>query len=224
VAEGDRRVRRGGPALASTRVADAKPGFTRRFNACGVPQRLRPATGVPFATKTLGRLSHLSAWWVRLGSFPAGLEPGTPQQTGRHARMHRTLKAEPTRPPARPRRAPPRQLDRFREACNGQRPHEALDRHPPASCDDPAPRQRPHSLPPRDYPDRFEVRDVRATGGLRWHHPWSNVSHPCIGDYGGLADLDDGIRKVSCGPLTLGRRRERPRRIEEAYGRLTRHR
>jgi putative transposase len=224
VADGDRRVLLGCQALSSTRVAEAKPVFTRLFKEFGLPKRIRTDNGVPCATNTLGRLSQLSAWWVRLGIFPACIEPGTPQQNGRHERMHRTLKAETTRPPARTRRAQQRTFDRFREEFNGQRPHEALDMPPPASCDDPSPRQMPNSLPPLAYPDRFEVRDVSANGGIRWHHQWVNVSHTCIGEYVGLEDIDDGIWNVSFGPLTLGRLLERHLRIADVYGRLQRHR
>ena len=92
-------------ALHSTSVADAKPVFSRLFNEYGLPMRIRTDNGVPFATNTLARLSALSAWWVRLGVLPELIEPGKPQQNGRHERMHRTLKAETTRPPAgQPRR------------------------------------------------------------------------------------------------------------------------
>src|SRR5207247_2455062 len=45
-------------------------------------------------------LSKLSAWWVRLGILPELIEPGRPDQNGRQERMHRTLKAETTRPAA----------------------------------------------------------------------------------------------------------------------------
>jgi putative transposase len=224
VADGDRRLLLGWQALSSTRVAEAKPVFTRLFNAFGLPTRIRPDHGVPLATKTLGRLSPLSAWWVRLGIFPACIAPGKPQHNGRHERRHRTLKAATTRPPARTRRAQPRTCDRFREEFNGQRPHEALDMQPPASRDEPSPRQRPNKLPRLEYPDRFEVRDVRANGGIRWNPQWGNGSHPGLGADVGLEDIDDGLWHVDCGPLTLGRLLERHRRIEEASGRLTRRR
>jgi putative transposase len=134
VADGYRRFLLGCHALASTRVAAAKPVFTRLFKAFGVPKRIRTDNGVPFATNTLGRLSPLSAWWVRLGILPEFIEPGKPQQNGRHERMHRPLKAETTRPPARTRRAQQRKFDRFREEFNFQRPHEALDMPTPAAC------------------------------------------------------------------------------------------
>jgi len=224
VADGSSRLLLGCQALSSTRVAEAKPVFTRLFTACGLPQRIRTDNGVPFATNTLGRLAQLSAWWVRLGIFPECIEPGQPQQHGRHERMHRTLKADTTRPPARTRRAQPRKFERFGEEFNGQRPHEALDRPPPASCDDPAPRQLPNSLPPLEDPDRFEVRDVSANGGIRWHHQGVNVSHPCSGAYVGLEELDDGLWNVDFGPLTRGRLLERHMRIDDVYGSLQRHR
>jgi putative transposase len=65
---------------------------------------------VPFATNTLARLSRLSAWWVRLGIPPELIEPGKPQQNGRHECMHKTLKAETTRPAANSLRAQQRKF------------------------------------------------------------------------------------------------------------------
>ncbi len=79
--------------------ADAKPVFRRLFQEFGLPQRMRSDNGVPFATVSLARLSTLSAWFIRLGIIPELIEPGKPQQNGRHERRHRTLKAEATRPP-----------------------------------------------------------------------------------------------------------------------------
>jgi putative transposase len=63
----------------------------------------------------------------------------------------------------------------------------------PAACDEPSPRAMPDKLPPLEDPDRFEVRDVSANGGIRWHHPWVNVSHICVGAYVGREDIDDGV-------------------------------
>ena len=222
VADGYSRFLLGCQALSSTRVAAAKPVFTRLFKEFGLPKRIRTDNGVPFATNTLGRLSQLSAWWVRLGILPEFIEPGKPQQNGRHERMHRTLKAETTRPPARTRRAQQSKFDHFREEFNCQRPHEALDMRTPAACYEPSPRKMPHKPPPLEYPDRFEVRYVSANGGIRWNHQWVNVSHVCVGEYVGLEEIDDGVWNVYFGPLKLGRLLERHMRIEDAYGRLKR--
>jgi len=133
--------------LLSTKVAEAKPVFTRLFKEYGLPKRIRTDNGVPFATNTLARLSRLSAWWVRLGVLPELIEPGKPQQNGRHERMHRTLKAETTRPPAESCRAQQRKFNSFREEFNHERPHEALDMQTPAS---------------RYEPSRREMRSIRS--------------------------------------------------------------
>jgi putative transposase len=211
-------------ALSSTSVAEAIPVFTRVFKAFGLPQRIRTDNGVPFATNTLARLSQLSAWWVRLGILPAFIELGKPQQNGRHERMHRILKAETTRPPGATLRAQQQKFNHFREEFNHERPHEALDMRTPAACYDPSFRKMPTQLPPLEYPDRFEVRYVSANGGIRWNHQWVNVSHVCVGEYVGLEEIDDGVWNVYFGPLKLGRLLERHMRIEDAYGRLKRHR
>jgi transposase InsO family protein len=60
------------------------------------PVRIRSDNGVPFATQALGRLSALSVWWIRLGILPDLIEPASPQQNGRHERMHRTLLGDRT--------------------------------------------------------------------------------------------------------------------------------
>src|SRR6059036_2947514 len=209
---------------SSTAVDEAKPIFTRLFHEYGLPTRMRSDNGVPFATTTLARLSKLSAWWVRLGILPELIEPGHPEQNGRHERMHRTLKAETTRPAAGSLAAQQRRFNIFREEFNHERPHEALDQETPASCYTPSPRPMPDRLPPLEYPDRLEVRYVSANGGIRWNSRWVNVSIVCVGEYVGLEEIDDGIWNVYFGPLKLGRLHERRMRIEDAYGRLYRHR
>ncbi len=86
VADGFSRYLLGCQALPSTAVAEAKPVFTRLFKEYGLPTRIRTDNGVPFATTTLGRLSTLSAWWVRLGILPEFIEPVRPAQNGRHVK------------------------------------------------------------------------------------------------------------------------------------------
>lgn len=71
----------------------------RLFKEHGLPSRLRSDNGNPFAAYSLGRLSRLSVWLLKLGVLPELIEPGKPQQKGRHERMHRTLKDETTKPP-----------------------------------------------------------------------------------------------------------------------------
>lgn len=74
------------------------------------------------------------------------------------------------------------------------------------------------------YPDRFEVRYVSYNGGIRWNRDWVNVSIVRAGEYIGLEEIDDGVWNVYFGALKLGHLLERHLRIEDAYGRLKRHR
>lgn len=209
-------------SLPSTSVEGAKPVFTRIFKEFGLPQRIRTDNGVPFATNTLARLSSLSAWWVRLGIMPELIEPGCPQQNGRHERMHRTLKAETTRPPAGTMAGQQRRFNPWRDEFNNVRPHEALDMQTPAACYTPSPRPMPDKIPPLEYPDRFEMRYVSGNGGIRWNHTWVNVSVVCVGDYVGFEEIDNGIWNVYYGMIKLGRFDERTMRIEDQFGRLKR--
>ncbi len=209
--------------LRSIAVLPSKAVFTRIFKEYGLPQKIRTDNGVPFATNSLARLSSLSAWWIRLGVMPELIEPGKPQQNGRHERMHRTLKAEATRPPASGMIAQQRKFDRFRHEFNHVRPHEALEMSTPAIVHTPSLRRMPDKLPPLEYPDRFEVRLVSDNGGIRWSSGWVNVSVTCAGEYVGLEEIDDGIWNVYFGKLKLGRLLEKHMRIEDTYGRLIRH-
>jgi putative transposase len=216
VTDGYSRFLLGCHGLPSTAVAGSKPVFQRLFHEYGLPQFIRTDNGVPFATNTLARLSRLSAWWVRLGVLPQLIEPGRPQQNGRHERMHRTLKAETTRPQ--------KKFDRFRREFNHERPHEALEQRTPASVYQPSLRPMPSKLPPLEYPDRYEIRYVSANGGIRWNSGWVNVSTTCVGEYVGLEEIDDGVWNVYFGALRIGRLHDRQMRIEDAYGRLYRTR
>jgi transposase InsO family protein len=209
-------------ALAGTTHDASKAVFTRLFEHYGLPSRIRTDNGVPFAAAALGRLSRLSVWWIKLGVLPELIEPGQPQQNGRHERMHRTLKAETTKPPAASSRAQQRRFDAFVREYNEERPHEALDMSTPAQRYKASTRAMPDKLPQPEYPDRFEVRYVSANGGIRWRKRWVNVTSALVGEHIGLEEIDDGQWDVYFGPMKLGRLHERLMRIEDHLGRLKR--
>jgi transposase InsO family protein len=87
-------------ALKETSTAATRPCLDRIFREFGLPRTLRTDNGSPFASVGLGRLSRLAVWCIKLGIRPVRGRPHHPQDNGRHERMHRTLKAETTRPPA----------------------------------------------------------------------------------------------------------------------------
>jgi putative transposase len=144
-------------AHGGTSYQEARSSLERLFQERGLPQRMRSDNGTPFASSGVGRLSRLNVWWLKLGIVPERIEPGKPQQNGRHERLHRTLKAETARPPAEDRLRQQRRFDRFRHEYNQDRPHEALGQQTPAAAYKEA--QRP-------YRNRFPNRSIRATGNV----------------------------------------------------------
>jgi len=224
VADGASRYLLACRALTSVRTGEARPVFERLFRTYGLPARIRSDNGVPFATTALARLSPLSVWWIRLGIWPELTEPGHPEQNGRHERMHKTLKAEATRPPKADRRAQQRRFDTFRTEFNDERPHEALAQATPASCYTTSPRVYPTHLAPLTYPAHCELRRVSRNGGIRWHNHWVNVSHVLADEYIAFEEIDDALWQVSFGPVALGRFHEALLRIEDQHGDLARTR
>lgn len=222
IVDGYSRYLLGCQALPSTATLGARPVFQRLFDSYGLPDRIRTDNGAPFAAVSLGRLSRLSVWWLRLGIFPELIEPGKPSQNGRHERLHRTLKQETLGPAAGNRNAQQRRFNRFTAEYNHQRPHEALDQETPAAYYEPSSRSSPESVPGFDYPDHFEIRRVGSNGGIRWRSLYIPVSTVCEGDDIGLEAIDDGLWDVYMGPLKLGRLNENNMRIEDANGRLRR--
>jgi len=205
VADGYSRFLLACRGLPSTATAGARPVFERLFREYGLPARIRSDNGVPFATIALARLSALSVWWVRLGILPDLTEPSSPQQNGRHERLHRTLEAEACRPPQAHARAQQRAFDDFRREYNAERPHEALGQATPASRYAASPRPYPARLAPLEYPAHYEVRRVSRNGGVRWYDAWVNVSHVLAEEYVAFEEVADGLWQVYFGPLRIGR-------------------
>ena len=199
------------PTTAETIVV-----FRRAFAEFGLPERIRTDNGEPFAAPSLGRLSRLSVWWIRLGIRPELIAPASPQQNGAHERMHRTLKAETTRPPAGHLRAQQQRFAGFRRQYNRERPHEALGQRPPARLYTPSTRRLPRRLEPLVYPGHYEVRQVSNPGVMSWHSRNIVISTVLIGETIGLEPIDDGEWDLHFGPVRLGRFDERTRRIQPA--------
>ena len=204
-------------ALGSTAHVGARPVFERLFREHGLPERIRSDNGVPFATIALARLSALSVWWLRLGILPDLTEPSSPPQNGRHERMHRTLKAEATKPAAASASAQQRVFDRFRREYNRERPHEALGQATPASRYTPSLRPYPARLPAPEYPAHWEARRVSRNGGVRWGDAWVNVSHVLAEETVAFEEVADGVWQVYVGPLRVGRFEERLLRIVDQH-------
>jgi len=208
--------------LLSTETLGAKETLGGLFKKYGLPAAIRSDNGTPFASSALGRLSQLSVWWIRLGIRPELIEPGKPQQNGQHERMHRTLKAETTRPPEANLAKQQRLFNSFRREYNEVRPHEGIELKTPASLYEASTRLLPKEIPPLVYPAHFETRLVSKNSGIRWKSQWVAVSQTCAGLHVGLEQVDHGLWDVYLGPVKLGRLLEESLRIEDHLGRLKR--
>src|SRR5262249_49736176 len=77
-------------AMESVKEQGAFTAFERLFQERGLPHAIRSDNGIPFASPNgLFNLSRLAVWWLRLGITIERIQPGHPQQNGRHERMHR---------------------------------------------------------------------------------------------------------------------------------------
>lgn len=193
--------------------------FESAFREHGLPRAIRTDNGPPFASTGAGGLSRLSVEWVKLGIRLERIEPGQPQQNGRHERLHRTLKAETSRPPAATPGDQQTRFERFRHVYNLERPHEALGQQTPASF---------YAASPRAFPDRLEdpwydadhaVRRIRTTGEIKWGGDFVFINQALAGELVGVAETEAGDWIVRFANIDLGiidRRYKRLRRFAPA--------
>lgn len=200
-------------AFASTAGGPVKKVFVQIFREYGLPRAILTDNGTPFASTGLRGLSRLSVWWIRLGIDPVLIQPGHPEQNGRHERMHRTLKEHTTRPPAANRAAQQKSFDRFRAEYNQERPHQALQDRTPLEVYRPSERPYPKRLPRLEYPGYFEVRRVGSNGCIRWRCQPLFLSHVLRGQDVALNEIEEGIWSLCFGPVLLGRYDERQQRL-----------
>jgi transposase InsO family protein len=189
--------------VAKPDEVSVRPHFDRAFHEYGLPQRIRSDNGPPFATLGAGGLSALSVSWIKLGIHPERIEPGHPEQNGRHERMHRTLKAEATTPPEATLADQQRAFDRFRHEYNDERPHEALDQKTPASRYSPSRRAMPSQPSSPESPDTMSVRRIRAQGGLSIGGAEAFISRLIIHEPVGVLLVEEDAWEVYYGPILL---------------------
>jgi putative transposase len=189
-------------AMTEPRFEPVQRQMDLAFREYGLPQRIRSDNGPPFASIGLGGLSKLSVGWIKLGIVPERIEPGQPQQNGRHERMHKTLKQETANPPSASLVEQQRVFDRFRHVFNDDRPHEALGQKPPASRYCTSLRVLPDKPRSPVYSDSMKVRRVDSSGRLTFfgHHPLSM----CLAkEPVGLEPIDEDTWELFYGPVLL---------------------
>ena len=107
--------------------------FKEAFEEYELPNRLRTNNGPPFGSLGVGRLTRLSINLIKAGVMPEWINPGHPEENGRHERFHFTLKQEVANPPARTIQEQIIRMAAFQQEYNFERPHEALDMQTPSN-------------------------------------------------------------------------------------------
>lgn len=191
-------------ALPSTGSAHAKSCFEQVFSTWGMPQAIRTDNGSPFASHAVRGLSSLSAWWLALGIDHERIEPGKPQQNGRHERMHLTLKEETTRPAASTLEKQQKRFDDFCTFFNELRPHEALEQTVPLNHHQRSEKTFDGQVPKLDYSGCDVVRSVKTSGEIKFASQTIYISQALGGRQVGLVEVDVDVWLVTYAGYDLG--------------------
>jgi transposase InsO family protein len=170
----------------------------------GLPAAIRSDNGSPFASTGAGGLTRLAVHWLKLGIRLERTDPASPQQNGRHERMHGTLKKETALPPAASLVEQQLRFDAFRADFNHERPHEALAQQPPASRFRPSLRAYPARIDEPVYDADHAVRRVRSNGEIKWGGSLIFVSEALLGELVGVAETEAGDWIIRFADLPLG--------------------
>jgi transposase InsO family protein len=196
-----------------------KMSFERIFREYGLPEVIRTDNGTPFSSRGLGGLSRLSCWWIRLGIYPERIEPGHPEQNGRHERIHKTLKDYTARPPASSIAQQQKRFNKFRIEYNQHRPHEALEMRTPSQCYCESPRSFPSRLPQVTYPEHMQVRMVYPHGDIRCLGKRIFLTESLRGEYIGVEQVSEDSSLLWYCDYLLGRIDHNRWQIEPAKSR-----
>lgn len=199
--------------LRRTTYAQTRGACERAFRTYGLPRAIRTDNGEPFGSCGLGGLSQLALWWIKLGIIPERIQPGRPQQNGRHERLHGTLKRGCGIHPNFKQQQ--RAFDRYLHIYNNERSHQALGRNQtPAMHYQSSPRPYPAVVPELSYPDGYLVKRVLPSGNIGCFGRYWYVAGMLRGEWIGLKPIDDGVHYLFVGPVCVGRLNARNIRIE----------
>jgi putative transposase len=191
-------------ALSTTQEQFAFTVFERTFQDFGLPHAIRTDNGVPFASAhALYGLSKLAVWWLRLGIEIERIQPGQPQQNGRHERMHLTLKREATKPAAANVLQQQARFDAFVEQYNRERPHQGLGMKMPADLYTRSARLY-RGLEALTYPFHDGTFTVTQCGRICFKGRKVNLSHVFAGQNVGVTQVGEHIWLVTFMRYDLG--------------------
>ena len=191
--------------LAKKSVDNVWSIFEDAFREYGLPLRIRTDNGPPFGSIGVGRLTELSIKFIKAGITPEWINPGHPEENGRHERFHLTLSEELASPPANTLEEQIIRTAHFVEEYNFDRPHESLKMRSPGDVYKPSDRQWDGKLRSPEYDTQsMTVRKVGQNGCIWVQQTEYYLGTTLKGEYVGLKGSSEGI-EISYGPVHLGK-------------------
>lgn len=190
--------------LDRKRVVDVWKVLSQAFLEYGLPKRFRTDNGPPFATTGVGRLSMLSVNLIKAGVTPEWINPGHPEENGRHERFHKSLKETIANPPADTFSQQISIMRAFVEEYNFERPHEALGMQSPGNIYTPSQRIWDGKLRSPEYDINKKLRKVGQNGCIYLNREAYYIGSVVSSEYVCLEEVDNDCFQVFYGPLFLG--------------------
>lgn len=182
------------------------PLLDEAFREYGLPNRLRSDNGPPFGSVGVGRLTRLSVNLIKAGITPEWIQPGHPEENGRHERFHSTLKQDVASPPKETLALQIQAMDEYLDEYNFDRPHEALNMKSPGECYHSSPRNWDGILRPPEYNTKeMQVRRVCQSGCIWLKQKEHYIGQTLIGEYVGIKTNKDDDSDLYYGPVYLGK-------------------
>lgn len=179
--------------------------YDEAFQEYGLPFRIRTDNGPPFATTGVGRLSRLAINLVKAGVLPEWINPGHPEENGRHERFHRSFKDAVASPPANSFSEQMMRMKAYIEEYNFERPHEALNQQVPGSYYQLSTRRWDGVLRSPEYnTQEMKLRKIGSSGCIHWKQKFCYLGQLLQGEYVGLREIDNGYHQIFYGPIFLG--------------------
>lgn len=191
-------------AMGNTQTESAMRAFAEIFQEYGLPEIIRSDNGCPFASVGLLGLSRLSVWWIKLGIRVEHIQPGHPEQNGRHERMHLTLKQELKLGINLLQQQ--ELLNEFTQTYNYDRAHEGVNMKRPAELYQPSARKLPQFIEPLEYPNHEFTKKVDTMGRILMPKTQDRITLTAAlaGEYVGISADEDEIFRVTFKDIDLG--------------------
>lgn len=156
-------------ALPGETFEVVKPVMERLFRENGLPFSFLCDNGNPWGTAQSVGFTKFEVWLMELGILTIHGRVLHPQTQGKEESFNRSFTRELLKtasiqdfPDAQ------RQFDEYRNFYNYKRPHHALELATPGSKYTRSIREYPEVIPEWEYPEGFELRNVKETGYLSW--------------------------------------------------------